>query len=216
MRLPLQVGIASTSPIFAAALQHLLESGPESFQCQIVTHPASVVLPSTCQPDVLLIALQSWEEAMTWLVSLQRKFPGQPRLLLADLCLVGISLSFLERQRFTIVSPTWSAEELRISLRLLAAGYTLCSPAKLLEGFVRGLPCPPRAPAALHPTRREFECACAASLGLSNQQIGGILHLEESTVKEHLHHLFQKLRVSNRRDLGIAIRRALSSLSPAF
>jgi DNA-binding NarL/FixJ family response regulator len=56
-------------------------------------------------------------------------------------------------------------------------------------------------------TRREYAIAALAANGLSNKEIARQLDLTESTViiKAHLHHVYQKTRVSNRTALTALI-----------
>ncbi|MCL6594489.1 MAG: helix-turn-helix transcriptional regulator [Alicyclobacillus sp.] len=50
-------------------------------------------------------------------------------------------------------------------------------------------------------TDREREVLALTVTGLSNRAIAQALHISEHTVKNHLSHVFQKLGVSNRREL---------------
>lgn len=52
-------------------------------------------------------------------------------------------------------------------------------------------------------TEREMQVAGYIAKGWSNKQIGSSLHISESTVKNHIHNIFNKLRVHSR--TGIAV-----------
>ncbi len=52
-------------------------------------------------------------------------------------------------------------------------------------------------------TRREREIVAAVVQGASNKDIGEQFHLRESTVKNHLTHIFDKLGVANRLELAL-------------
>jgi two-component system, NarL family, nitrate/nitrite response regulator NarL len=52
-------------------------------------------------------------------------------------------------------------------------------------------------------TRREREVAVLVSEGLSNKEVGRRLNLSESTVKTHLHNIYNKIRVPNRTALTV-------------
>jgi len=56
--------------------------------------------------------------------------------------------------------------------------------------------------ASLTPTERSVVELVAA--GLSNEEIGGRMFVSTATVKTHLHHIFGKLGVANRRQLALA------------
>jgi DNA-binding NarL/FixJ family response regulator len=49
-------------------------------------------------------------------------------------------------------------------------------------------------------TDRERQVAALVGLGLSNKHIAAKLGLSEGTVKQHLHRIFRKLGVRNRRE----------------
>jgi two-component system, NarL family, nitrate/nitrite response regulator NarL len=51
-------------------------------------------------------------------------------------------------------------------------------------------------------TDRERQIMRLASEGLSNKEIGRRLNLTDGTIKVHLHHIFQKLEVTNRTALA--------------
>lgn len=54
-------------------------------------------------------------------------------------------------------------------------------------------------------SKREFQVAAMAADGLSNKLIARSLNLSDGTVKIHLHHVFAKLHVSKRRELGMIL-----------
>jgi two-component system nitrate/nitrite response regulator NarL len=47
-------------------------------------------------------------------------------------------------------------------------------------------------------TDRERQIMGLVSEGLSNKEIGRRLNIADGTIKVHLHHIFQKLEISNR------------------
>src|SRR5947207_11146372 len=47
-------------------------------------------------------------------------------------------------------------------------------------------------------TDRERQIMCLVSGGLSNKEIGRRLNITDGTIKQHLHHIYQKLAISNR------------------
>ncbi len=56
-------------------------------------------------------------------------------------------------------------------------------------------------------TDRERQIMRLVSEGLSNKEIGRRLNIVDGTIKVHLHHIFQKLEISNRTVLAaLAIR----------
>jgi DNA-binding NarL/FixJ family response regulator len=63
-----------------------------------------------------------------------------------------------------------------------------------------------RAPSQTLLSERELEIMQCVSLGMTNKQIGGQLHISEATVKTHLLHIFVKLNVPDR---AAAVRAAI-------
>jgi len=53
-------------------------------------------------------------------------------------------------------------------------------------------------------TSREAEIAHLVSRGLRNKEIARELHLSEGTVKMHLHHIYEKLRLGGRTQLALS------------
>jgi two-component system, NarL family, nitrate/nitrite response regulator NarL len=51
-------------------------------------------------------------------------------------------------------------------------------------------------------TERERQIMRLVSEGLSNKEIGRRLNITDGTIKVHLHHIFQKLEISNRTELA--------------
>src|ERR1700732_3530865 len=62
-------------------------------------------------------------------------------------------------------------------------------------------------------TDREHQIMCLVSEGLSNKEIGRRLNISDGTIKVHLHHIYQKLEISNRTALAaLAISQKSSSV----
>jgi two-component system nitrate/nitrite response regulator NarL len=51
-------------------------------------------------------------------------------------------------------------------------------------------------------TDREHQIMCLVSEGLSNKEIGRRLNISDGTIKVHLHHIYEKLEISNRTALA--------------
>jgi two-component system nitrate/nitrite response regulator NarL len=51
-------------------------------------------------------------------------------------------------------------------------------------------------------TNRERQIMCLVSEGLSNKEIGRRLNIGDGTIKVHLHHIYEKLEISNRTALA--------------
>ncbi|MDI3417498.1 response regulator [Streptomyces luteolus] len=83
-------------------------------------------------------------------------------------------------------------EDLAAAVRTAATGRTTLAPA-VADRLMHRL----RTPATTL-TRRETEVLSLVAEGLSNQAIGGRLHLTEGTVKSHLARIYAKLDVDSR------------------
>jgi two-component system, NarL family, nitrate/nitrite response regulator NarL len=112
------------------------------------------------------------------------------------------------------VTANGSLSELVEAIRRTAAGELLCSPqvaAQLLRRAARrNEPAPGDAGLAL--TGRERQVYSLLKQGLSNKEIAHGLTIAEATVKNHVHHLLEKLHVSSR---GQAIAIGLPTLKAA-
>jgi two-component system nitrate/nitrite response regulator NarL len=65
-------------------------------------------------------------------------------------------------------------------------------------------------------SRRELQIAHLIERGLSNKQIARELGIEATTVKNHVHHLFEKLNVHRRVEAAARIRANVRSLAAPF
>src|SRR6476660_2178504 len=89
------VVIVSDRPIFARAIQSLLNSGRTDVKSRIIFGTDLARPCPSGDPDAVLLMPQDWSEFATWLPCLRRQFASRPWLLLADWRLVGMFVSFL-------------------------------------------------------------------------------------------------------------------------
>jgi two-component system nitrate/nitrite response regulator NarL len=93
-----------------------------------------------------------------------------------------------------VLSKEADAEMLVATLRKAAQGHAAASPSAWQAND--------EARAGEKPltqlTDRERQIMRLVSEGLSNKEIGRRLNLADGTIKVHLHHIFQKLDISNR------------------
>jgi DNA-binding NarL/FixJ family response regulator len=121
-----------------------------------------------------------------------------------------------------------SHDELMSTLRQVSAGQAQIAPSvtrKLVREFAslrQARPEPGAAPAA-GPTpsrppelsRREYEVLTLLVRGCSNRQIANELFIDETTVKTHLHRVFEKLQVRDRTQAAIlAVQRGWCPQAP--
>jgi len=98
-------------------------------------------------------------------------------------------------------------EDLVRAIRVAAEGAALLAPTvtrRLIEQFARQRPAAPDASRLEPLTDREVEVLRLLARGLSNAEIAGTLFLGESTVKTHVGHILDKLRLRDRVQAVIA------------
>jgi two-component system nitrate/nitrite response regulator NarL len=101
----------------------------------------------------------------------------------------------------SVILKEVSAEALVQSLRQIASGVRIVPPSSADQ-------IAPAAQAASSDnaltvlTDRERQIIRLVSEGLSNKEIGRRLNIADGTIKVHLHHIFQKLEISNRTALA--------------
>jgi DNA-binding NarL/FixJ family response regulator len=97
-----------------------------------------------------------------------------------------------------------SLEELFTSIRAIMKGEALCSPRIASLAFDRMSRLARQVRASVNPTdgtcltRREAEIVKLIEEDLSNKEIAARLHIEVSTVKNHIHNILDKLQLPNR------------------
>jgi DNA-binding NarL/FixJ family response regulator len=151
----------------------------------------------------------------------------RPRLETAGLEILSIANSESLSSRFVFF--TASAEECGLAMSAAAGAYGVIPKDVALEILVRSLrrvadgqrllPLPPsdravpleRANIAIAEnvltvmTDRERQIMSLVSEGLSNKEIGRRLNITDGTIKVHLHHIYQKLEISNRTALAALV-----------
>jgi DNA-binding NarL/FixJ family response regulator len=94
-----------------------------------------------------------------------------------------------------------SLDDLAAALVGAARGELLCPPmvaAALMRHVGAGAAAPREHPALVGLTSRERDVLALIDAGLSNKEIAVRLHIEVATVKNHVHHLLDKLKVTSR------------------
>jgi len=104
---------------------------------------------------------------------------------------VGVDSVFLQDQEFGTLAQT---------LRQIAANQKVSPLPPFGEAVNHAKTMAPERCLAL--TERERQIMHLVSEGLSNKEIGRRLNVTDGTIKVHLHHIFEKLQISNRTSLA--------------
>jgi len=107
-----------------------------------------------------------------------------------------------------------SLDDVVAALRSISRGDTLCSPwtAGVLLRRVNALAHARQLSISSAPlTARELEIVDLLERGLSNKQIAQRLCIELPTVKNHVHHILDKLGVHRRGEVGAVMRRGVAA-----
>lgn len=166
------------------------------------------------RPDVLLIDLAN-RSAMELVREVVRGIP--------DIKVVALGVSEVEDDIIecaeagvaAYVLREGSVEDLVRAIEAAVRGELRCTPrmaATLMRRLAALAASQPSALDAAHLTFREFEILRLIECGLSNGEIAGRLFIEVSTVKNHVHHILEKLQVRTRGEAAAHYRRDLSRL----
>src|SRR5262249_4846561 len=119
-----QVLLVSSCPILTSSLQRCL-SEPASgirFRSQTLFDVQGLEHRIAIDPNVLLIAPQSWEEIHRWLQPLQRQFPSRLWVAFAQPRIVGLFITGLETVLCAVVGSGASPTALTSALSALTNG----------------------------------------------------------------------------------------------
>jgi two-component system, NarL family, nitrate/nitrite response regulator NarL len=160
------------------------------------------------EPDVALVDL-GVHEAVEYARALGAAAPGAKMIALAVREVVDEVVVLAEAGVAGYVTREQSLDELVAAVRSVAAGETLCSPwlaATLLRRVAELARDRVASPAAARLTAREREIVALIDDGLSNKEIAARLRIELPTVKNHVHHILEKLDVRRRAEAAAAVR----------
>jgi two-component system, NarL family, nitrate/nitrite response regulator NarL len=196
--------LASRGPISVVATA---QSGPEVFE-----------LVREHRPDVILLDMA---------MARSRDLAGQILSFHPGSRLVALGVAETENQVIAcaeagmagLVTRDSSLEQVVAMVRSVAGGETLCSPrmAAALLRRVHTLAEQQQGPSALRGrlTRREVEILELMDRGLSNKEIASDLCIQPATVKNHVHHILEKLEVRRRGEAVARVRSAGGIAAPA-
>lgn len=193
----IRVLVVDDHPIVRAGIVGLLDTEPDF---DVIGEAASgeeaVTLAAELEPGVVLMDLRmpgmGGVEATSRIVR-----AGGPRVLVFTTYEDDDQiLAAIEAGASGYLVKAAPAEELAAGVRAVAAGQTVLAPSIAAQLVARAAT--PRVAAPPELTPREHEILTLVAAGLSNPAIAERLFIGESTVKTHMIHVFEKLKVSDR------------------
>jgi two-component system NarL family response regulator len=184
------------------------------------------------QPDMRVVA-----EASNGREAVEKFLTERPKVALLDLRMSDMDgiealVSICEQDpgaHVAIITSYQLEEDIYRALRAGALGYilkdaTLDQLTKCIHAVAEGQTwVPPQIGAKLarrvsdqELTRRETQVLHAVAAGKSNKEIGAVFSISEATVKVHMTHILEKLRVTGRAEaINVAVKRGLVRLDVA-
>ncbi len=197
---PITIVIAAAVRLYREGLATILSAQPH---LRVVgtagTHLEAGTAVRHHRPDVVLIDV-SLENALVLMRELRAKDSTGRILAFAVQEDITTILECADAGADGFVTASGSVSELVEAIARTAAGELLCSPriaAQLLRRAAhraRGQ----AEPAAAALTNREQQVFSLLKQGRSNKEIASALHISEATVKNHVHHVLEKLHVATR------------------
>lgn len=152
------------------------------------------------QPDVVIVDV-ALVEALTVIRALRAQSSCRRILAFAVGDRVDALIQYAKAGADGFFSASGTLAELVEAIERTAIGELMCSPriaAELLRQAAQESRPTFQSAAESSLTRREEQVLRFLQDGLSNKKIALALHISEATVKNHIHHLLQKMHVSTR------------------
>jgi two-component system nitrate/nitrite response regulator NarL len=158
------------------------------------------------QPHVVLIDV-GFADVIPLMRTLHAEQPKSRILALAVQEEISSILDYAEAGAHGFVTANGSMTDLIKAIESTAAGELICSPriaADLLRRATQTTRQPSDPSIRRSFTTREQEVLSLLQKGRSNKEIASALHIAEATVKNHVHHLLEKLQVTTRTQAAVA------------
>lgn len=151
------------------------------------------------QPDVVIVDV-ALDDVLSLVHDLHVENPTSRILAFAVREDITAILSYAEAGADGFVTANSSLADLIAAIERTAAGELLCSPRIAAQLLRRAAHQRTVSSEAIRPilTNREQQVLSLLKRGLSNKEIGTALKIAEATVKNHVHHLLEKLQVETR------------------
>jgi DNA-binding NarL/FixJ family response regulator len=158
------------------------------------------------QPDVVIIDV-SLEDVLSLMRALRAECSKSRILALAVREEITAILDYAEAGADGFVTASDSVAELVEAIEKTAAGELLCSPriaAQLLRRAAHQASRSAEHAVGQILTSREHQVFALLKQGHSNKEIASALTIAEATVKNHVHHVLEKLQVTTRSQAAVA------------
>jgi DNA-binding NarL/FixJ family response regulator len=187
--------IADDHPVVREGLRAVLDSEPD---VEVVGEAADgsqvLELVDSLVPDLVLMDLQMPDlDGVAATRRIRRDHDGVEVLILTTYDTDADITRAVAAGATGYLLKDASRAELMQAIRLAAQGESVLSP-KVASRVLGRM----RAPAEEALSTREVEVLLEVADGMSNKEVGRVLHISEATVKTHLLHIFAKLGVDDR------------------
>jgi DNA-binding NarL/FixJ family response regulator len=192
---PIRLIIADDHPVVREGLRAVLDSEPAVEVVGEAADGSEVLgLVGSLEPDLVLMDLQMPElDGVAATRRIRRDHDGIEVLILTTYDTDADITRAVAAGATGYMLKDASREELMQAIRLAARGESVLSP-KVASRVLGRM----RAPVEEALSTREVEVLLEVADGLSNKEVGRVLHISEATVKTHLLHIFAKLGVEDR------------------
>jgi DNA-binding NarL/FixJ family response regulator len=202
--MPTRIVLADDHPIVLQGLQHLFARHPD-LEVVASCSGADEALAAArhMQPDVVVLDLRMPQRSgLDLLAVLGRELPNVRSVVLTAAITQDQVIEALKRGAAGIVLKESPPEQLIECVRRVSRGETFFDTdtvTQAMQAAASGSNTAPDGTAALTP--RELEIVRMVAQGLRNRVIGERLVISESTVKVHLHNIYEKLGIEGRLEL---------------
>ena len=213
---PIRVVLVEPQRLIREALRALLQSTPAiTVVGEATGAPDLFKLIDLHQPDVVLIAFDgASEREFTMLEELPRVAARAPTLMLVSELHAGFQATAIERGVMGVVPKSHSAELLVKAVQKISSGELWLDRSQTADVVNRltrrRADDDPEVTKIASLTARERQIVALVTEGLDNKEIAERLFISESTARNHLTSILDKLQLSNRFQLAVyAFRRGL-------
>ena len=163
------------------------------------TPPDAQAAVRELQPTVVIVDV-SLEDVFGLMRTLHAESPNSRILAFAVREEIATILDYAEAGADGFVTANSTMADLVEAIERTAAGELMCSPRIAAQLFRRAAHQARRSPEPVDPplTYREQQVLSLLKQGRSNKEIATVLNIAEATVKNHVHHVLEKLQVATR------------------